>query len=251
MMEVMDKAGLSGFVTSPESVNHLRPGNLINRVPELFPEAQELHKHFRAIGCRGFSCQVDSEMKHYNRQHCWSYRLGSSINLRTALLAAHGLFYPHRVNKYLRSVLLDPTHYTLDGMPAVAFSLGRKTEAGWFIFVMQSDVASSGPSYVRDYFRGWRKVLFANIARRAIGKTRSLYLCRSEDVARACYPGSRRSTRISDTWQSIYDGTAHEFGMSLVRLPLPVDIQLYRSKGPVLADLFYELSLDGSNSQGI
>ena len=247
MARILDKADWDGLDGS-EVVDYLRPGKLINCFPELFAESHELHKRFRGIGCRGFSYQMDSEMKHYNHQHCPSYRLRSVINLRIALLAGCDLFYPPRVNHYLRGVLLTPTHYIQDGMPAVAFSLGMKTEAGWFVFVMQSDIASQGPSYVRDYFRGWRKVLFANVAGYAHSKTSALYLCRSEDVARACYPGSRRRKQISDTWQSIYDGTAQQFGMPLVRLPMPVNIQLYRSKPPIWTEYFYELSFENKAS---
>ena len=99
------------------------------------------------------------------------------------------------------------------------------------------------PAHVRGHFRGWRKALFASLAAHALGKASAVYLCRSEDVVRACYPGSARPGRIPDAWKSIYDRTAAGFGMPLVQLSEPIDLQMYRRRAPVYATWFYELQL--------
>jgi hypothetical protein len=197
-------------------------------------------------GSRGsarFAYQFDPEMKAYNRQHAWSYQLAERVNLRIALMASGELTYPPRVRQYLLGEMLNNTHYVRGGSPAIAFSFGWKTAQSWFVYVMQSDLASCAPAHVRGHFRGWRKALFASIATHALGKASAVYLCRSEDVVRACYPGSARPGRIPDAWKSIYDRTAAEFGMPLVQLSEPIDLQMYRRRAPVYATWFYELQL--------
>jgi hypothetical protein len=208
-------------------------------------QSMEWRRIFHALGCRGFSYELDAEMKEYNRQYVPSCRLGTRINLRVALMPNIDLFYPPAVKRWFRRASWYFNHYVRNHMPSIAFCLGLKTGDAWFVFVMQSDLASGRPACVREHFRGWRNVLFANVVAQAQGKAGAVYISRALDVERACSPGSKEAGRLPDRWRSIYDGTALQWGMPLVKLSEPVDVQIYGAKKPVYSEYFYELRLHG------
>lgn len=245
-------------------VNYLHYGEAFEGRPELLPrgggfvgdrdlpqqtlrESLEWRKQFHALGCRGFSYELDLEMKHYDVQHDQEFLLGSGINLRIALMAGDQLFYPPRVKKYFSTPVWWRNHYVRKNMPSVAFCLGKQTGPAWYVFVMQSDLASKGPSCVREHFRGWRMILFANVVAQAHGKTGALYLCRAEDVERASLRIIKGAGRVPDRWRSIYDRTAEQWGMPLVKLSEPVNVQIYPRRKPVYSEYFYELQLTGES----
>lgn len=197
-------------------------------------------RFFASLGCRGFSYRVEDEI-----EFCEPLR--ECINLRVALMPGEELFYPQRVKRYLRRV--NSNHYFCDGYPSIAFALGTKTPRAWFIFVMQSDLALRGPSYIREHFRGWRKVLFANIVRMARGHAATIYLCRSEDVLRACHSSFRPPQRVPGSWEAIYNRTAGDFCMQLVEIPERVNIQLFPDQPEMVVDNFYQLPVGGATSR--
>lgn len=190
---------------------------------------------FRTHGCRGFS------YKFYSGMEGFPYRLRRSINLRMALIADNELFYPPRVRKYLRRHTAN--HYFAYDAPAIAFALGRVTRKTWYVFVMQSDLCKYGPAPVREHFRGWRKILFANIADEARKTARNIFSCTGEDVLRNCHPDYPAPSSIPASWKSIYDVTASDFDMRLVAMPRRLNIQLYDRKRPIYARQMYRLGL--------
>jgi len=206
--------------------------------------ALEWRQRFHALGCRGFSYALEMKMWGYNSQRSRHHQLSSAVNLRMALMAHPELFYPPRVQRYLRRFQWLANHYhDRNKVPAVAFCFGKRAEKAWYVLVMQSDPASRGPTPVREHFRGWRNVLFANVVAQAVGHVSTLYLARAEDVERACYSGTTEPSRLPERWRTIYDGTALQWGMNAVRVNEPVDIQIYRDRNPVYARDFYELPL--------
>ena len=193
---------------------------------------------FRALDCRGFSYRIEDGIT-------FSSRLARNITLRMALMSGGDLFYPPRIRQYLRRV--KNNHHFTGGYPSIAFALGTKTEHAWFVFTLQSDLAFASPSYVRDHFRGWRKVFFDRIITLARHHTGALYLCRALDAVRTCHPRFSVPSSVPPSWKVIYDGTATFFGMELISLRKPVNIQLYPRQRPVFTRHFYRLALDSSS----
>lgn len=189
---------------------------------------------FEALGCRGFSFRV-----HESAEFCDPIR--EEINLRIALMADEELFYPPRIKRYLRRV--NNNHWFSDGFPSLAFSLGIRGRDAWYVFVLQSDLAFRSPPYVRDHLRGWRKILFASILRLASKRVPRVYLCRAEDALRACSSCLPVPRVVPESWKSIYERTAADFGLRPIRLGRPVDIQLLPNCGSVYADAFYEATI--------
>ncbi len=198
-------------------------------------DSNKKKKFFSNLECRGFSYRFYCDMKGF------PYRLKKQVNLRVALIADDDLFYPPRVRKYLRRH--SANHYFVFDAPAIAFALGRVTRKSWYVLVMQSDICKHGPASVREHFRGWRKILFANIVAEARKSAEYVFLCKSEDVLKSCHPNYPAPTSMPRTWKSIYGGTANDFDMQLVSLPRRVDIQLYDRKRPIYAEKMYRLDL--------
>jgi hypothetical protein len=181
-------------------------------------------------------------MRGYNSQYEKKCQLRAGANLRIALVSGRDLFYPHRVKSHLEGVRWSDNHCFREQMPSIAFCLGMKAPKSWYVFVMQSDLHSKGPSCVREHFRGWRKVLFANIVAQAQGHVDVLYLCTAKDVRRACFPGTFKHSR-KQTWGNIYDLTAKEWGMPLVKVERAVNVSIYRHTPSIFSRYFYELPL--------
>lgn len=211
------------------------------RVPvEAFYEdverTEKARASFAALGCRGFSYAYVAGPTGF------PYPLRSRIDLRFALVAAADLFFPPRVKKFLRRS--DDNHYFVEEDHAIGFALGAATKSTWRVLALQSDLAYRTPAYVREHFRGWRKLLFSRIvdsARRA--GARRVQLIRSEDVLRTCHPWVIEPDAMPASWRKIYDLTATEFGMRRVTLSRRVNIQLYPHFPPVYADSLYELAI--------
>ncbi len=210
---------------------------------QAFAGSLDWRERFRMLGCRGFSYSVNLGMRGYNGMRRSACQLSSQVDLRIALMPRLELFYPPRVRRYLRRTPWAASHYFQGKIPAIAFCFGRKLPEAWYVLVLQSDLASKGPTCVREHFRGWRNVLFASVVAQGIGKVRKIYLCRAADVERACLSGTKNAGYIPQTWMSIYDRTAEEWGMKVATVDQPVDVQIYRRKRPVYSHEFYELSL--------
>jgi hypothetical protein len=202
-----------------------------------------LRARFAALGCRGFSYKFCSDMTGF------PYRLRKRINLRVALVADSALFYPPKVRCYLPRHRNN--HYFAYESPAIAFALGIATRRTWYLCVLQSDLVRTGPAAVREHFRGWRKILFANVISYALESAESLCLCREEDVLRACHEDYSRFSSPPMNWRSIYSGTAAFFGMTGVDLRRRINIQLYDRKPPTYARRLYSLDLSRISSESL
>ena len=213
-----------------------------DQLHRLLLESAEWRQQFHALGCRGFSYNLDLTMSGYDSQYSPQFQLGHNESLRMALLTGSDLFYPGRVRSYCRNKWNN--HYFHGKMPSIAFCIGRRIDRAWYVFVMQSDLASRGPSYVRDHFRGWRKILFLNLVAQARGKVDALYLCRAEDAVRACIPARKEGGRLAQKLTRIYDLTAEQWGMKLVKVQAPVNVQIYHRLAPVVSQYFYKLPLN-------
>jgi len=190
---------------------------------------------FRTLGCRGFSHAYVTQIAGF------PYRLRRQIDLRAAILSCRDIFYPKRVRRFLQRHAAN--HCFVDAYPAIAFALGRTIGRNWYIAIIQSDIAFSTASYVREHFRGWRKVLFASILRHAADEAKAVYLCPSSAIMEGTFLHDMKPEKMPETWTHIYDCTARDFGMKLVTLPRAVDMQIYSRKQPVYCRSFYELKM--------
>jgi hypothetical protein len=195
---------------------------------------------FAALGCRGFSYELTAAPR---------FRLSfpRRIDLRFALHLPRTLAHPSGVASALRRVRCQ--HVVSGGGRAAAFALGtaRRETHGlvWYVFVLQSDLALLGPAALRDYLRGWRKVLFAGVlnAARSAGAG-AVCLAPAEAVfhAAALFRGYDLR-RLPPLWESIYDRTAADFGMTPGCATAPLNIQSVPRRRPYLCDVFHRLSL--------
>ncbi len=202
--------------------------------------AQQL---FKRLGCRGFSHSYVSAITGF------PYRLKREVNLRVAITSQADLYYPPRIRRFLQRH--DKNHIYVDGYPAIGFALGRIIGRSWFIIILQSDIAYSVPAYVREHFRGWRKVLFAAILRHARGRADSVYLCPASATMDGSFPPGWKPKEMPSSWSNIYDRTAAEFAMKVFDLPKAVDIQIYSRHRPVYCKQFHKLSLDDAAAESL
>jgi hypothetical protein len=178
-----------------------------------------LRSFFHSLDCRGFSFIVDTNVG-------LSFRRRHAINFSLGLFSAKNIYYPHRVRRYLPRI--QRVHASQGKYPAIAFALGRYVGDDLFVLVMQSDLVFQGPSFIREHFRGWRKILFSQVLSHARPNTHHVHLCRSEDVLRTCHPNFSPPAAVPAVWRQIYDETAAFFGMEPVRLDRRLDIQTLR-----------------------
>jgi hypothetical protein len=225
--------------------NYLRlhKGCTLVDIEQVLEKSIKRRKLFHTLGCRGFSYALDVGMRGYNRQQTAPYHLSDKIDLRIALMSHKQLFYPSCVRRNISRMPWTANHYFRGKAPSIAFCLGKKTNEAWYVLVMQSDLANRRQSCLDEHFRGWRKILFANIIAQAQGRVEALYLIRAEDVLQVCYPGTKEIGHVPKRWMSIYDGTAEQWGMPLVELKKPIDIQIHHHQKPIYARHFYKLSL--------
>jgi len=87
-------------------------------------------------------------------------------------------------------------------------------------------------------------VLLANVLRlAAAAEVRAMYLCRAEDVLRACHRQFPVPRVVPAAWRTTYDATAEFFGMKLVRLKEDVNIQIFQRQPRVATNCVYGLSI--------
>ena len=201
-----------------------------------------MREFFAKLGCRGFSHRVEHDTR-------FNEPLRRPITLRIALMADDSLFYPPLVKRYLRR--MENNHYFSRGFPCIAFALGEKKSDGWYVYVLQSDVVGARTASVRQHFRGWRKILFTYVLREAVENTSNLFLCSAPDVLRACRPEFPRPDQALENWKVISDSTAQFFGMELVQVPTPVDIQIYPELPAVSVNRFYRFAVTDQNKKRI
>jgi hypothetical protein len=197
---------------------------------------QEYQKHFIKYKCRGFSYTHIENMKGF------PFRMREAINIRNALIAPKNYFYPINVKKYVNRNRKN--HYFFYDEPSIAFYLGTVYDNDVFIFTLQSDIIKYGPSCIREHFRGWRKVLFAEVLRMAKRKKyRKIYLINEKDVLRSCHKNYPFPKKVPSIWESIYSLTAFDFQLKESILKKPINIQLFANQESVFTDEFYELDL--------
>lgn len=191
---------------------------------------------FASLGCRGFSFAL------FENLNTSIDDMRDDVNFTVALMPTSELYYPPRVRRYLRRVFFS--HYRHDGYPAICFALGKMIGTTCCICILQSDLTYDLPAFIRDHFRGWRKVLFKAVMHVLRERSHGILLPRADDVARICSKW-RGPGPPPDSWRAIYEKTASEFRLRVDRLALPLDIQIYSDAPPVLVDTAYRLDLRG------
>jgi hypothetical protein len=187
---------------------------------------------FNSLNCRGFSFKLLTDFQLPDK-------LGEHIDLYYMLIGCHDLFYPPRICNFLHRV--ENVHYKKFGCPSIAFALGTKSSTGWYILDLQSDF-SFRDAYIRHHFRGWQRILFNIITMHAIAEGKDVFLPRSSDIVRTCYPAKNRPEKIPTAWKVTYDYTAKYFGMELVPRKESINCQVLKKGKPVYFDFFYRFS---------
>jgi len=190
---------------------------------------------FTLMGCRGFSYKITDE-------YDFSYPLSPSINFKLALMSQKYLYYPPRLRRYLPRK--HKNHIRDDKYPSIAFSLGKIENNNLFIFVLQSDLSFVGPASVREYIRGWRIILFAEIISIVKGKIENIYLCSAKDILSACHPEYKKPLEMPKIWYDIYDKTAEYYKMQLIHLNKKVNIQTLHDLPAKYIENMYYLKLN-------
>lgn len=207
----------------------------LNRIQYDLEQSLKYNNQFKSFSCKGFSYHFLTDIEFgYNKIY-------DDINFRVALMPNYELYYPTRVRRYLRRVLIN--HYKLDGLPSICFSLGKQIQNKCFLYVIQSDLMFRKPSFIRDHFRGWRKVLLNAIINNRDEEIDSFYIPSSKDVLNCCHP-FKKPSRVPKMWKIIYDQTADEFGFELTQLSKPQNIQIYKDLPEVIVDKMYELKIN-------
>jgi hypothetical protein len=186
---------------------------------------------FHSLGSRGFSYSYWEDIELDGDP------LRRNINLRVALMPEEELFYPRRVKRYLRRTRNN--HFQAGGFPSIAFALGSIEGGDCYVLVLQSDIAYRQPAYIRDHFRGWRKIFVSLIESSVREQCTRLWLCRSCDVVKCCHPLFRPKNDLIPLWETIYDRTALELGFVATSRGSPIDLQVYEDLPPVLAQELY------------
>jgi hypothetical protein len=195
------------------------------------------------LRCRGFSYEFSSAPQ-------FRIPFPRRVNLRFALHMPERLFHPPSVVRALRKNRCKHVVSAKGRCAAFALGTARREADGttWYLSVLQSDLALCEHAAVRDYLRGWRKILFACVMNAAsAAQVRTVCLAPAQavyDVARTnrAYP----LKTLPDLWRQIYDRTAQEFGMSLADIERPVNIQVLPHRRPHPCAAFYRLTLRSS-----
>jgi hypothetical protein len=168
-----------------------------------------------------------------------SMNLKSHINLRFALSSSKELFYPSRVRSHLYKKV---SFYSLDDYPAIAFAFGRSINRKWYILIMQSDLVSYSPSFIRDHFRGWRKILLYQIIKLAFKKNiQEIYLTTPTNINMYYQNSIKENEGLFKVLKTVYERTAKEFNMKSVYLRCPINIQLYPYETDLKSNHFFKL----------
>lgn len=209
-------------------------------LPAVLNRTAESAAHFAPLRCHGFS---------YAFTAAPAFRLPfpRRVDLRCALHLPATLDHPAGVTRALRRARCQ--HVTSGAGRCAGFALGstRREAHGlvWYVYVLQSDLALLGRPALREYLRGWRKVLFACVlnAARAAGAA-EVCLAPAEAVfgAAALYRGYDLR-RLPQLWTAIYDRTAREFGMQERSVEPAVNIQAVPRRRAHQCARFYGLTL--------
>jgi hypothetical protein len=193
-----------------------------------------------ALQCRGFSYAFSAAPQ-------FRIPFPRRINLRFALHLPEQLAHPPAIVRALRKNRCRHVVSAKGRCAAFALGTARREADGtaWYLCALQSDLALCEHSAVRDYLRGWRKVLLACV----------LNAARAEQVRWVCLPPAQavydvaRTNRayplktLPDLWRQIYDRTAREFGMSLSNAERPVNIQVLPHRRAHECTAFYRLTV--------
>ncbi|MGH7787905.1 MAG: hypothetical protein ACRERC_13605, partial [Candidatus Binatia bacterium] len=195
---------------------------------------------FAPLGCRGFSYV-------YSAAPTFRLPFAQRVDLRFALHLPKTVLHPQPV---LRALRRDRCRHVVSAQGRCAgFGLGatRREAAGlaWYIYVLQSDLALLGRPAVRDYLRGWRKVLMACVLNDATAQAvRTVYLAPAAAVFEAAQLNRGFAlTRMPDLWRQIYDRTAEELGMAPCEVATAVNIQTTPHRRALPCRTFYRLNL--------
>jgi hypothetical protein len=176
-----------------------------------------------------------------------SFRIpfAARIDVRIALLLPKSLSLPPRVERALARTRCR--HVTSERGRCAAFALGTSRRDGegrsWYVFTLQSDIASLGRAVLRDHLRGWRKALFAAVLKEAKErKVERVFLSSAQEVFRASLARQLRSD-VPSHWTTIYDATAGSFGMRPVEVAPPINIQVLPRKRACWSADFYVLDI--------
>jgi hypothetical protein len=207
-------------------------------IPLRLDRGQEGTRTFEPLQCRGFSYAFSTSPR-------FRIPFPRRVNLRFALHLPKELSHPPSVVRALR---VDKCHHVESaGGRCAAFALGtaRREREGiaWYVYALQSDLALLGRPAVRDYLRGWRKVLLACLLNAAHAtRVRVVHLAPADAVfAVARTSRAYPLKQLPDLWRQIYDRTAREFGMALVVVERPVNIQVMPHRRPHECTTFYRL----------
>ncbi len=231
---------LSGGAAAPGA----RIGLLWHELPAVLDRARDGARLFEPLHCRGFSYVFTAAPR-------FLIPFPQRIDLRFALTLPRALSHPSAVEHALRKT--HCRHVVSESGRCAAFALGsaRRETAGtvWYLYVLQSDLALIGRPVLRDYLRGWRKVLFAGV----------LNAARAAHIAAVCLAptgavyGAAKTNRtyplerVPDLWRQIYDRTAAEFGMAPCRIDPPINIQTTPRRRPFLCETFHRLAIAPSH----
>jgi hypothetical protein len=171
------------------------------------------------------------------------------IDVRIALLLPRSLALPPRVERAV--VRTRCRHVTSERGRCAAFALGTSRRDGerrsWYIFTLQSDIASLGSAVLRDHLRGWRKALFTAVLEAATSKgVATVFLASAQEVFGASLARQLRAD-VPPHWTTIYDATAEAFGMSPALVDPAVNIQVLPRRRPCWASDFHSLELPPSS----
>lgn len=195
---------------------------------------------FEPLHCRGFSYRFVCDPK-------FRIAFPRRVDLRFALVLSPDLPHPAAVGRALRYERCRHVRTSAGRCASFALGTSRREQGSlvWYVFALQSDLAFSKRAVLRDYIRGWRKILFGCVANSAISAGASrLLLSPAEEVYRAAQTAHHGlSQGVPAVWRHIYDGTAKHFGMRPTEVEKPVNIQLLPRRTAVQSSLFYQTIL--------
>ena len=176
----------------------------------------DFRSFFNDLNCRGFSYTVVENFD-------FSYKLKKCIDFRFALVTDKNLYFPPRLRRYLPRP--HKNHIRINKYPSIAFALGQIVGKNLYVNVIQSDLFFNGPAVIREYIKGWRKVLFAELIEFMQGKVKAIYLTTADEIFQTCHPDYKKPVVTPKIWYQIYDETAIYFKMKKRVLTNPVNIQ--------------------------
>ena len=229
--EMAEASGDIVTASSGDSTPVQRP-----RVLERSAEPYLWHRVFRYIGCKGFSFSF-----RLCRLPCQTLRLDLEC---FALVVDDCLYYPPRIRTTIQELTKTDTHLPGAIGWVLVKSILRSSTIYWVILNVQSDWASRGPSWIRDHFRGWQRILVYCLLLMAEGSgITAVAMPRASAVARASHP-LQPNANPPQHWVTLYDGTAEALGMKVSRFVAEVDIQTIAHLPPVMCSCFYVRKFD-------